>query len=302
MGGLSVASAFPGEENQMGLSNISRVWAGLAACSFAATAWASDFGLPSLEFPYQEQAPETDGDQGVAGVEDSSDPTSFWSGWTRSVEFGLTGSAGNTENLNIRAIFETERETAQLRTLLRFRYLYGEDEGNVSENEGRVRGENDWLFPGERYFVFAFGVYEFDEFQDWDTRLQLFGGLGYEFLKERALLANGQDRATLTGRLGAGATREFGGSDDTWHPEALIGLDFVWEINDRNTFAAGTEVFPALDDFGEVRTVSYATYDVLLAEETDLRLRLGVEHEYDSDAGDAKENDVKYFVTILATF
>lgn len=283
-------------------SNKLRILAGAAALCCASAAWASDFGLPTLEFPYQEQSPEAEGDQGVAGVEDTSGPTSFWSGWTRSVEFGLTGSAGNTENLKVRGIFETERKTDDLRTLLRFRYLYGEDEGSVSENEGRVRGENDWLFPGERYFVFAFAVYEFDEFQDWETRLQLFTGLGYEFLKERALLDSGQDRATLTGRVGAGATREFGGSDDTWHPEALIGLDFVWEINDRNTFAAGTEVFPALDDLGEVRTVSYATYDVLLAEKTDLRLRMGVEHEYDSDPGDAKENDVKYFITILATF
>lgn len=286
----------------MSVSNKSRILAGIAAISVATVAWGSDFGLPALEFPYQESDPEAAGDAGVAGVEDTSGPTSFWEGWTRTAEFGLTGSAGNTENLNIRAIFETERETDTLRTLFRARYLYGEDEGSVSENEGRARGENDWLFPGERYFIFAFGVYDYDEFQDWETRLQTFTGLGYDFLKERALLENGQDRASLTGRLGAGATREFGGTDDTWHPEAVLGVDFVWEINDRNTFAAGTEVFPALDDLGEFRAVSYVTHDVQLAETADLRLRVGIEHEYDSDSGTAKENDVKYFLTILATF
>lgn len=283
----------------MGVMNKSRILAGLAAFSLASGAWASDFGLPTLEFPSQEiQTPEA----GEEEVVDSSEPTGFFEGWVRSVELGINGATGNTENFNLRAIFQTERETDTLRTLFRARYLYGKDGSEVSESNGRLRGENDWLFPGERYFIFAFGIYEYDEFQDWDTRLQLFTGLGYDFLKERALLDNGQDRATLKGRLGAGATREFGGTDDDWHPEALIGLDFTWAINERNTFAAGTEIFPALDDLGEVRTVSYATYDVLLSEDADLRLRMGIEHEYDSDSGDAKENDIKYFVTLLATF
>lgn len=282
----------------MRVLNKSRILAGLAAFSCASVAWASEFGLPTLEFPYQEeQAAQAD-----AGVEDTSEPVGFFEGWVRTLEFGLNGSSGNTENLSIRGIFQTERSTDQLRTLFRARYLYSEDDGRKSENQGRLRGENDWLFPGERYFLFAFGVYEFDEFQDWDTRLQLFAGLGYDFLEERALLEGGQDRATLKGRIGAGTTREFGSSDDNWQAEAIIGLDFTWQITERNSFAAGTEVFPSLSDLGEFRSISYAAYDILLADDTDLRLRLGVEHEYDSDPGDAKENDVKYFVTILATF
>ncbi|MEQ8317404.1 MAG: DUF481 domain-containing protein [Phycisphaerales bacterium] len=283
-------------------SNKIRILTCAATAAMATFAQASDFGLPTIEFPYQETSPEAEGDQGVEGVEDSSGPASFWTGWTRSVEVGLNGSSGNSDSFDLRAIFETERETDELRTLFRGRYLYGEDDGRASENEARARGENDWKYPGERYFTFVFGVYEYDQFEDWDTRLQLFGGLGYDFLKERALLGGGQDRASLTGRVGGGVTREFGGSDDTWVPEGLIGLDFVWEINERNTFAAGTEVFPALDDFGEVRAVSFASYDVLLAEEADVRLRIGVEHEFDSNSGDAKENDVNYFLTILATF
>lgn len=282
----------------MCVMNKSRIVAGLAAFSWASVAMASDFGLPTLEFPYQEEQAE----QAEAAIEDTSEPVGFFEGWVRTIEFGLNGSSGNTENLSIRGIFQTERTTDQLRTLFRARYLYSEDDGNESENEGRLRAENDWLFPGERYFIFAFGVYEFDEFQDWDQRIQLFAGLGYDFLKERALLESGADRASLKGRLGTGAVREFGGEDDTWHPEALLGLDFFWQITERNSFAAGTEVFPVLDDLGEFRAINYATYDILLSDDTDLRLRLGVEHEYDSDSGDAKENDVKYFVTILATF
>ena len=279
-------------------SNKVRIAGGLLAAMTATAAFGSEFGLPVVELPYQDEGEAA----AVEGVVDSSEPTSFWTGWTRSVELGLNGSSGNSESFDLRAIFETQRETDELRTMFRARYLYGEDDGTASENKARARFENDWKYPGERYFTFVLGIYEYDQFEDWDTRLQLFGGLGYEFLKERALLDGGQDRATLTGRVGAGATREFGGEDDKWHPEALLGLDFLWEINERNTFAAGTEVFPALDDFGELRAVSYASYDVLLSEDADVRLRMGVEHEYDSEPGSAKENDVNYFVTILATF
>lgn len=282
--------------------NKNRILTSFLVCACTSMALGSQFGLPAVELPYQEVAPEANGDQVVEGVEDSSGPTSFWTGWTRSVEVGLSGSAGNSDTFDLRAIFETERKTDELRTLFRARYLYGEADGRVSENQGRARAENDWLYPGERYLTFVFGVYDFDEFQDWDTRLQLFGGLGYEFLKERALLGGGQDRATLTGRVGGGTTREFGGSDDNWQVEALIGVDFVWDINERNTLAAGTEIFPSLTELGEVRTISYASYDVRLAEDADLRLRMGVEHEFNSDSGDAKEHDVNYFITILATF
>ena len=267
----------------------------------AAVLWptlSSESGFPSLRSLFvQDEGATTE-----PAVEESEESTGFWSGWTRSAELGISGSSGNTDEFDLRAIFQTERETDTLRTLLRARYLYGEEDGSASENEWLVRGENDWLFPGERYFVFSFAQYEFDEFEDWDTRLQVFAGGGYDIMSERSLLEGGNDRASLKGRVGAGVTREFGTDDDEFRPEALIGLDFVWEINERQTFGAGTEVFPALDDFGELRAVSYANYDILLSDENDLRLRLGVEHEYDSNTDDADENDLKYFLTILATF
>ncbi|MEO1279172.1 MAG: DUF481 domain-containing protein [Planctomycetota bacterium] len=280
-------------------SNRFRILACALTAACVAPAWASDFGLPALPFAATQEEAQ-DGDE--AAVAEADETPDFWSGWTRSAELGISGSSGNTDEFDLRAIFQTERETDTLRTLFRARYLYGEEDGSASENEWLLRGENDWLFPGERYFVFAFGVYEFDEFEDWDTRLQLFAGGGYDFLTDRSLLDGGNDRASLKGRLGAGVTREFGTDDDEFRPEALIGLDFLWEINEGQTFAAGTEVFPSLNDLGEIRAVSYANYDILLSEENNLTLRLGVEHEYDSNTDDADENDLKYFITILATF
>lgn len=283
-------------------SNKIRILACAVAAAAASGAIASEFGLAELELPYQEEASQEGESQVADGVEDSSGSSSFWSGWTRTGELGISGSSGNTDEFDLRAVFQTQRETENLRTLFRARYLYGEEDGSASENEWLMRGENDWLFPGERYFIFSFGVYEFDEFEDWDTRLQLFAGGGYDFFKDRALLENGQDRASLKGRVGAGVVREFGTDDDEWRPEGLLGLDFEWQIKENQKFAAGTEVFPSLNDFGELRAVSYANYDIRLSEENDLTLRLGIEHEYDSNTDDADENDLKYFITILATF
>ena len=280
-------------------SNRFRILGCALAAACATPVWASDFGLPALPFTAAQDEAQ-DAEEPV--MEEADETPDFWSGWTRSVELGISGSSGNTDEFDLRAIFQTERETDRLRTLLRARYLYGEEDGSASENEWLIRGENDWKFPGERYFIFSFTQYEFDEFEDWDTRFQLFAGGGYDLMTERSLLDGGNDRASLKGRVGAGVVREFGTDDDEFRPEALLGLDFTWQINEAQKFAAGTEIFPSLNDFGELRAVSYANYDILLSEENNLTLRLGIEHEYDSNTDDADENDVKYFITILATF
>lgn len=285
----------------MGLPNrfrIAIVWVGFGV--FASATQAAPWKLESIVRPAQE---------GEAAIEQPEQPDQqppdepdFWSGWKRSIEAGITGSSGNNDTFNLRAIIETQRETDRMRTLISGRYLYGKDGGDASQDEGRLRGENDWKFAGERYFLFAQAQYDYDQFQDWDTRFQGFLGGGYDFLKERSLLEGGQDRASLRGRIGFGATREFGSDNTVWHPEALLGLDFTWAIDDRNTFSAGTEVFPVLDDLGEFRARNYAHYEVKLSNTRDVRLRIGAEHDFDSDPGDAEENNINYYITILMTF
>lgn len=278
-------------------SLVSCVWVGFG---FVSSVLASPYTLESIvNSSFEALATQGQDEQAEEAPADEPD---FWSGWQRSIEAGLTGSSGNNDTINLRAIVQTQRETDRLRTMLRGRYLYGKDGGTISQDEARLRGENDWKFPGERYFVFSQVQYDYDRFQDWDTRFQGFAGGGYEFLKERSLLENGQDRASLRGRLGFGVNREFGGDDTKWHPEALIGLDFTWAIDDRNTFSAGTEIFPSLDDLGEFRALNYAHYEVKLSNARDIRLRLGAEHEYDSEPGTAEENNINYYVTILMTF
>jgi hypothetical protein len=45
-----------------------------------------------------------------------------------------------------------------------------------------------------------------------------------------------------------------------------------------------------------------AAYEILIAPEWGLTLRLGIQDRYDSDPGDAKRNDFDYFSTLLLKF
>ncbi|MEO1009292.1 MAG: DUF481 domain-containing protein [Planctomycetota bacterium] len=274
--------------------------AGLAVPS---SALAETLGLPTVELPQdQAEVGEAQADGEAEPVDEGPGPrTSFWSGWSRTIELGLDGATGNTEAFNFRFATSTMRETDYLRTELSGTYDFGTNDGEESKNQARVLGVNDWKVPGKRHFYFGRGVYDFDEFQDWDSRLQLFGGVGYEILKERSLLDGGTDKADLRGRAGAGATREFGGVDNSWRPEALIGIEFDWMINERSSFDAYSNFFPALDDL-DARIESGANYDILLSEEDSLTLRLGVEHRYDTEPGDANRSDFEYYILLVYEF
>jgi len=251
--------------------------------------------LPDVALPAQDAAENPDG---AAADEGPADPTGFWSGWSRRAELGLLGATGNNESLNIRARIATERESDLLLTRASARYLFGTNEGEETQNEARIRGDNEWKVAGQKYFYFAQGIFDHDEFQDWDQRVQLFGGLGYEFYKDRSLLKGGKDKATLKGRAGAGFTREFGGDENAILPEAFLGVEFDWQISERSGFSVVSDLFPALDEAGDFRSVSAAEYNILLDEEMNLSLTLGAELEYDTRPGDAKRTDLLYYATV----
>lgn len=223
-------------------------------------------------------------------------PTSLLEGWKGTVEFGLNGSSGNTERVNLRAGLGATRKTNKIETSLNFTYVWAKDEGDNTENRARVDLRNDWLLGDDSpWRAFLKGSFEFDEFQDWDTRLSVFGGLGYEFIDT--------SETFLLGRIGAGVTREFGGDDNDVMPEGLLGLDFRHALTERQQINATAEFLPDLDDVGQFRAIGRASYDILIDPEANLKLKIGVEDRYDSDPGDGyRRNDFDYFALIAWEF
>ena len=217
---------------------------------------------------------------------------SFWSGWDGSVAFGLTGNSGNTENLSLRGTIAGKRTTDNYETTLGLLYVYANNDSSSTENRFRFDARNDWLLgESSRWRYFVSGFFEYDQFQDWDYRIGAFTGFGYDFIKN--------ERTTLTGRAGLGATAYFGGEDDDVRFEGLLGLDWTHQLNDRNKLYASATYYPDFSDMPEFRIEAKAGWEIKLDETNGMFLNLGIEDRYDSDpGGDSESNDVAYFALL----
>lgn len=260
-------------------------FAGLAAVP--AQAWAQAEAPAQPPPPAAEQPPPTPAEPPP--------PETWLDGWKGSVELGLSGSSGNTEEMTFRGGFGAKRTTTDYDTSVALVYKLSRDEGQTSENQGRLDVRNDWLIKDSKWRFFALGAFEYDDFQEWDFRVAAFGGVGYEFIKN--------DRTFLLGRAGVGLSREIGGSDNAITPEALLGGDFEHKFDDRQKVTASVDFFPDLSDFGPYRFVAKAAYEVLVDPETKMTFKVGAIDTYDSTPGDGfKRNDLDYFAVLVWSF
>lgn len=246
----------------------------------------------------QEQQPEAQAEE-TTPAEEVVDPVmehSFFRGWEGSAEVGMNGSTGNTERFNLRAGLNAERDTDRTFTTSSLTYTYAKEDGNDTENRLRFQLRNDWKLPDSpRWFLFAQGSAEYDDFQDWDVRLDGFFGLGYRFIDT--------ERTRLNGRLGTGLSYDIGGSDNRIRPEGLLGVDFRHQITERQLFRADSEYLPEYSNFAHYRIRSRASYEILVDPEVNLTLKLGVENRYDSNPGSGfKRNDFDYFAVLAWSF
>ncbi|GAB4108111.1 MAG: hypothetical protein Kow00105_14200 [Phycisphaeraceae bacterium] len=218
----------------------------------------------------------------------------FFPGWDKHFELGLTGTDGNTQTSNVRVGFTALREDDEQRTKLGLSHFRAEDDGILTRNEAAGEVTQDWLMPGSPWFKFANGKLEYDQFKDWETRASGFFGVGKQILDT--------DRHNLIGRVGGGGSYEFD-SINEFVPEAMLGLEWVHNINDRQTLTGYITVFPDMDEFGESRSLAGGAWTIKIDQADGLSLKLGIDNEYESRTeGAAKHNDVKYYGTLVFDF
>lgn len=218
-------------------------------------------------------------------------PDSFWKGWKGSVDVGVNGAAGNTENLSARGAVGAKRTTDAMETSTGLSYIYSTDDGDKSKSRGEAFLRNDWLFKNSKWGVFAIGRVEYDEFQDWDWRLSAFAGPTYAFIKT--------DSTLLRGRAGAGVTKEIGGERNELIPEGMIGADFEHKFNDRHSVYASAEWLPSISDWPDYRLNAKAGYKMVVDPQSKMNLHVGIADRYDSNPGDSiKKNDLEYFLSL----
>lgn len=217
--------------------------------------------------------------------------TGFFSAWKGNVSFGLNGSSGNTEKVDVRAEVDGERDTDKNFTRFLAKYSYGRDDGDESENNSSTLVENDFKLEDPDWFLFARGMFETDEFQDWNQRLSFFGGPGHVIYDT--------ERTKLTGKVGVGAVREFGSADDDWRAEAIISAYGSHQLTERQSLKGEVDIYPSLEDIKDVRTRERLVWEIVVDPEVNMSLRAGVEHEYDSSStAPTKKNDLDYFIML----
>ncbi len=222
------------------------------------------------------------------------DPTSFWSGWKSTAEAGVNGAEGNSTSLSARAAINTKRETSKMVTTASASYVYGSQNSDKNLEHGELNVRNDWKLEGP-WRLYATGKGEYDSFQDWDIRVSAFGGVGYEFIKS--------EKTTLLGRVGAGASKEFGSSKQRIEPELNLGVDWARIIDDRQKLFATVDLYPSLHKTSDYRLNVQAGYEVVVDPESNFSLKLGIEDRYNSNpGGDRKKNDLLYFATLVTGF
>jgi putative salt-induced outer membrane protein YdiY len=252
--------------------------------------------LGTLSIPRDQIAsmPEPPTADAAAEIVEQVEPEPVASKWKSSIDVGMSGSQGNTDNLDFRVAFETLNETDIARWRIDASYNYGETNSEKNKSQATVGVLRDWLMPDSPWLIFAQGRYNYDEFRDWTHRATGHGGVGYEFIKT--------DTYLLIGRLGAGAAKEWKRTESL-RPEGLIGGEFRWNINDAQTLSAHTTLYPALDDFFEFRVVSGVRWTMMLDRARGLALSAGIDNEYESETDPGiKKNDFKFFAGITFKF
>lgn len=216
--------------------------------------------------------------------------------WDKSIDLGITGSSGNSDNLTARVQLSAERKTSKLESKASALYRLSQQDGDNTENRFRFDLSNDWLPPeGSKIRWWGRGAYEYDEFQAWDHRLSASGGIGYELINN--------DKHTLVGRLGLGGSQTFGDENEEFRPELVAGLDYAYQIKENQRFVAGTEVFLDVSDTDFWRTNSFARYEAVIDPTNGMNFKTGITHRYDSEpGGDVDKSDFEYFATLGWTF
>lgn len=214
--------------------------------------------------------------------------------WTGGLEVGLLGASGNSDNFRFRFGFNLKQDTPDHLWVADLVYNYAEAFGTRNENRAIFNTRYEWLFGSSPWSLFASGQMEYDQFRAFDVRLAAHLGVAYTFIKN--------ERTLLKSRVGAGASREFGGPDDDWTPEALFGLDFEHCFSAKTKFVANFDYFPNLGDWTDYRWQLRAALETVLVEDWNLSLKVGVFDRYDSTPEGAKPNDLEYFAVLLWKF
>jgi putative salt-induced outer membrane protein YdiY len=218
--------------------------------------------------------------------------TGLLKGWERRFEFGLDGSAGNSQNETLRSTLNLKYEDDDTRSHFEMLYYVSRDDKESSENKAYANFMKDWLIKDSKWFVFSNSGIDWDQFKDWDYRLRQYAGPGYQFIKTEKL--------NVRGRMGLGAKKIFGDRSDETTIELPLGFEVATNINENHKIECSNMLYPSLSNKGEYRNVSNLNWYIKFNYYSSFGLKVGLFNEYDTLL--SSKNDTDYYVSIIWDF
>jgi putative salt-induced outer membrane protein YdiY len=247
--------------------------------------------LGRLEIPAIEVKPEE-----AETVKPGIFGTNFMRGWDRSAGAGLSGSSGVTREFNLNAELNASFESDDHRAVFASRYFLSASRQNGkygnTNNDVTTSYLHDFLISDSKWFFFGNGSHRYDQVQSWTHRVQVAGGVGYDFLRN--------DDWTVSARIGPGYTRKSEGENKD-EANGVAAFNATWRISDGNSISFITSYFSMLNDVPEFRSLSRLEWKIATGIIEGLGVKLGGSYEYNSsNAGD--NNDRRYYGTLVYDF
>ncbi len=214
--------------------------------------------------------------------------------WESSFELGLDGTEGSSQTFNLRFGFEAERKTEENEIDVDLDYNKKTSNGTETANRMFLDWRFERLFEESRWTQVFHGTVEFDEFEEYDSRISFDVGLGYQVIDD--------DDLNLTVRLGSGFSREVGGPDDVFVPEMVAAFTYKYQVSDRQKISASAEYAPDVTNFNDYRVKNIASWEMLIDKDINLSVKLSMIYRFDSTSHDDAPNDLDYAAVLMWTF
>jgi putative salt-induced outer membrane protein YdiY len=254
--------------------------------------------LPEAELPIPKDGAEAADPATKALIEEQQGPwytPQIWLGpapWDSGVELGMNGSSGTNDSFSLRTGAYIKRESRFSKLDMDTNYNLTVGDGKESQNNAKLDLTNDWLIDEKSpWTLFAKSNLFYDKFASYDLQTNLNMGIGYRWVHSPEL--------DLMTRVGAGAEREFGGVDNTWVPESLLGFEYSQRVTKTEKLYAKIEYFPQWDQVGEFRAVADTGWEVELMQPSNLSMKFSVSDRYDSTPDGTNPHLLNYSVLML---
>ena len=214
------------------------------------------------------------------------------SAWGTALELGMNANSGNSDTLTLKTGAELQRKTDHSKTEIDIDYAKTSANHVETQHYALLKTRQDLFLSHSSWNWFTKQEVAYDEFKAFDLRWVINSGIAYRFVDS--------DDRKFTGRFGAGVSREFGGPDNRWIPEAVFGADWKRKLTEQQEIKATFDYLPSWNNWDEdFRMTADLAWEIRFDQPENLRLKLGIIDRYDNTPNGARPNDFAYSLLLL---